>query len=108
MRRIFVTEARSKKIKGSIIIGKTQLLRIGELAKTTSELPSTLRYWTQQKLLEIVETTRGGYWLYHSSMVERVKEIRKLQREKRLTITELRTHFNNLSTNRISKTIFRY
>jgi DNA-binding transcriptional MerR regulator len=66
------------------------LLKIGELARKTGETIHTLRYWTKEGLLPVQGHTPGGYQLYHPSMVERVREIRRLQMEKRLTITEIR------------------
>ena len=66
------------------------LLKIGELALKTGETIHTLRYWTKQGLLPVQDHTPGGYHLYHPSMIERVGEIRRLQMEKRLTITEIR------------------
>jgi DNA-binding transcriptional MerR regulator len=38
----------------------------------------------------VQDHTPGGYQLYHPYMIERVGEIRRLQMEKRLTITEIR------------------
>lgn len=65
-------------------------LKIGELAKETGETVHTLRYWTKEKLLEVDKLTEGGYQLYLPSMITRVKEIRRLQTEKRLTIAEIK------------------
>jgi Fic family protein len=67
-----------------------KLFKIGELAKATGENASTLRYWTQQQLLQVAGITSGGYQLYSASMIARVQLIRKLQHEQRLTIDEIR------------------
>lgn len=67
-----------------------KLLKIGELAKETGETVYTLRFWTKEGLLEVKDYTRGGYQLYEPSVVDRVKEIRRLQKEKRLTIAEIK------------------
>jgi len=75
------------------IITSQKLLKIGELAKATSESVPTIRYWTKEKLLQITEITKRGYQLYHPDMIERVKKIRSLQKEKRLTIEELKKTF---------------
>ncbi|HCM82652.1 MAG: Fic [Microgenomates group bacterium GW2011_GWC1_43_11] len=69
---------------------KTDLLKIGELAKKTGETIHTLRYWTKEGLLTAVDYTKGGYQLYDKTSIERVQKIRTLQREKRLTINELK------------------
>ena len=67
-----------------------KLLKIGELAKETGETLHTIRHWTEKGVLEVAEHTEAGYQMYDRSMVERVKEIRKLQKEKRLTLTEIK------------------
>lgn len=73
--------------------GKTKLLKIGGLAKITGETNHTIRYWTKEGLLTVKEFSPGGYQLYDTSMIERIKKIRNLQSEKRLTITELKKAF---------------
>jgi DNA-binding transcriptional MerR regulator len=67
-----------------------KLLRIGQLAKETGELVTTIRFWTNEGLLAVKEYSKGGYQLYEPSMIERAKEIRKLQTDKRLTIAEIK------------------
>lgn len=69
---------------------KVRQLKIGELAKETHETVPTLRYWTKMGLLEVAGFTKGGYQLYHSAMIERVKEIRQMQNTERLTIEEIK------------------
>jgi len=67
-----------------------ELLTIGKLAKLTGELVTTIRFWTKEGLLTVKDYSQGGYQLYEPSMVERAKEIRRLQNEKRLTIAEIK------------------
>ncbi len=67
-----------------------KLLKIGELARSTGEASHTIRFWTKAGLLLVSAETQGRYQLYHPSMIERVKRIRQLQDEKRLTIAEIR------------------
>jgi Fic family protein len=67
-----------------------KLLKIGELAKLVDESVPTIRYWTQEGLLEAAGHTPSGYQLYSEKMTERAKEIRRLQKGKRLTIKELK------------------
>lgn len=71
-------------------VSSKKLLKIGELGKLTGETVPTLRYWTKEGLLIVTSHTTGGYQLYSSDMVERVKEIRKMQEEERLTIAEIK------------------
>jgi Fic family protein len=74
----------------AVSINEDQLIKIGELADITSEKLSTLDFWTNNGLISVAKVTDGGYRLYTRSMAERVKEIRRLQNEKRLTIAEIK------------------
>ena len=65
-------------------------LKIGELAKLSGETSHTLRFWTKSGLLPLAGHSHGGYQLYDQAMLERIKIIRKLQSEKRLTIKEIK------------------
>lgn len=67
-----------------------KLMKIGEVAKLTGESVPTIRYWTHEGLLSVAEKTKGGYQLYDKKTLSRVKKIRQLQSEKRLTIAELK------------------
>ncbi|MBF0206100.1 MAG: Fic family protein [Oligoflexia bacterium] len=73
-------------------IDSAKLLKIGELAKAAETSVSTIRYWTKEGLLEVVETTNSGYQLYSPEMAQQCKKIKELQ-EKRLTIREIRMKF---------------
>lgn len=75
-------------ITKSLRTGK--VLRIGELARETGEQVAVLAFWTREKLLPVIDKTAGGYNLYDASVINRVKEIRRLQNEERLTIEEIR------------------
>ena len=68
----------------------TRRLKIGELAKKTGETVPTIRYWTKEGLLEVASYTEGGYQLYEELMIKRVEEIRRLQKEERLSIVEIK------------------
>lgn len=67
-----------------------KLLRIGELAKETGETLHAIRHWVERGLVEAAERTQAGYQLFDRSMIERIKEIRRLQKEERLSIAEIR------------------
>ena len=69
---------------------RIKLLKIGELAKEAEESITTIRYWTKEGLLTVRDFTKGGYQLYEPLMIERVKNIRQLQNEKRLTLKEIK------------------
>lgn len=72
------------------ILNKKDLLRIGELAKLTNESVPTIRYWTNEKLIPVESYTKGGYQLYNQNTVTLISKIRQLQKEKRLTLTEIK------------------
>lgn len=84
-----VAEGKKQVLKGFGSISGN-LLKIGELAKVTGETIHTLRYWTKMGLLKIADYTQGGYQLYSPDITQKVKQIRKLQHEKRLTIEEIK------------------
>ena len=67
------------------------LLKIGQLARQSGESHSTLRHWTQAGLLQVAQITEAGYQLYAPAMVERIKIIHALKKQ-RLTLQEIREH----------------
>lgn len=69
---------------------QARLLKIGEMARQAGESVPTIRYWTKEGLLNLASHTTGGYSLYDPVMVERAREIRRMQQKKRLTIAEIR------------------
>lgn len=66
-----------------------KLLKIGELAKKTSETNSTIRHWTKNGLLEVAEITNSGYQMYSSDAITKIQKIRELQ-SKRYTLDEIK------------------
>lgn len=80
------------KEKQTMTISK-KLMKIGELANKTLENVPTIRFWTKEGLLKVKELSSGGYQLYDQEAIKRIKEIRKLKKEKRLTINELKHLF---------------
>ena len=48
----------------------SKLLTIGQLAKSTGQTVSTIRYWTKEGLLKVEKLSSGGYQLYSSSMIK--------------------------------------
>lgn len=81
-----------------LVSRQKQLLRIGELAQETREAVSTIRHWTEVGVLEVAQHTEKGYQLYSRSMVERVKEVRRLQTEEHLPLTEIRKRLIRIVT----------
>ena len=84
---IYLESVEPKEIKNTI---PEKLLKIGELAKMANESVPTIRYWTKEGLLHVAELSNGGYQMYSLDMIKRIKQIRFLQKEKRLTIEELK------------------
>lgn len=65
------------------------LLRIGELAKLTGQTVPTVRYWTQQGLLQVANRTDSGYTLYEKAQVDRAKQVVDLKAQ-RLSLAEIK------------------
>jgi Fic family protein len=67
-----------------------KFLRIGELSKQTGETIHTLHFWIKEGLIKFAKRTEGGYQLFDKTVVDKVKEIRSLQKNQRLTLSEIR------------------
>lgn len=66
-------------------------MKVGVLAQEAGVLPSKIRYYVKEGLLEPVDQTQGGYFLFaRRAALGRLRLIDRLQREKRLTIAEIR------------------
>lgn len=72
---------------------KKDLLKIGQLAKISGESVPTIRFWTKEGLLPVAGQTPKGYQLFSRDCIERIKKIRTLQEEKRLTLEEIKKAF---------------
>ncbi len=90
---IYLEAIEGKTPKTAVV--QKRLLKIGELAKETGVTLNAIRHWTEKGLLEVAEHTEAGYQLFDRSMVERIKEIRRLQQEERLSIKEIRSKLGN-------------
>jgi Fic family protein len=94
----YINAAEGKAVLPSLIgeaaqAESSKLYKIGELAKATNETIPTIRWWTKNELLTVMKLTESGYQLYDSSQIDRVKEIRYLQEEQRLTLAEIKEKF---------------
>lgn len=58
------------------MVTQRRMLRIGEMAREIGVSPDTLRYYERMGLLAKVERTAGGYRLYPSVMLERIRVVR--------------------------------
>ncbi len=82
-------EAIQEKAKNKRIETKS-LLKIGELARLAKVTVPTIRYWTKEGLLPVRGQTPGGYQLYGKDSLAKVKKIRSLQNNQRLTLIEIK------------------
>jgi len=67
-----------------------KLVQIGALAKHCGEPVSSIRFRTQEGLVSVAAYSPGGYALYHPDCIEKIKRIRGLQTDERLTISEIK------------------
>ena len=72
-------------------IKDTGLIKIGELARLFSVLPSTINFYTREGLIKEARRSQGGYRLYDPGKTMSVlKKIEELQTKKRYTIEEIK------------------
>lgn len=71
-----------------------QLLKVGQLAQAVDAPVSTIRHWTKSGLLEVAQITQSNYQLYSRDMIDRVKEIKKLQKQ-RFNLEEIKDKLVN-------------
>jgi len=70
------------------------LLRATQIAQEIGTLPSTVKHYRNLGLLSPAGATPGGYHLFDVSALDRAREIRRLQREERLTLEEIATRLS--------------
>ncbi len=71
-----------------------KLMKIGELAKKAKETVSTIRHWTKLGIIEAGDTTDSGYFLYDTSVLKKIEEIKHLK-EKRFTLEEIKNQLKS-------------
>lgn len=65
-------------------------LHIGQVAKEAGISTSAVRYYVKQGLIAPVAHSEGGFSLFSKEIIEKIKEIKKLQKKERLTIAEIK------------------
>jgi DNA-binding transcriptional MerR regulator len=66
-------------------------IKIGELAGKANILPSKIRFYMQEGLIEPIDRSPGGYYLFNEeSALERLRLIKELQEKHRLNLHEIR------------------
>ena len=72
------------------------LVKIGQLAKLAGILPSKVRYYVQEGLIDPVDRTKGGYFLFDKSQaLGRLKLIDELKNKNRLSLAEIKERMNS-------------
>ena len=70
------------------------LMKVGEIAEEAGVMPSTVKFYTDEGLLEVAERTTGGYRLYdRDKTITRVIAIRQMT-ARRLSLSELKPELN--------------
>jgi len=86
------------------MVERRNLVKIGRLAKKADILPSKIRFYVQEELLEVVDKTNGGYYLFDEQLaLKRLKLIEKMQKEQRLRLHEIREELNSRYSNKQEK-----
>jgi len=68
----------------------TNLVTIGKLARDAGVLPSTVRFYVKEGLLQVSDHTPGGFFLFdRASALKRIERIQALK-EQRMTLAEIR------------------
>lgn len=66
------------------------LLKIGQVAGAAKVSIPTVRYYVDQGLIRPVSKTAGGFMLFEPQVVKTIGEIRRLQQEERLLLSEIK------------------
>jgi len=90
----YIAAAKGKSII-PFFIEKTELvseslLQIGKIATLANVAIPTVRYYLEQGFIKPETKSKGGFMLFDPKVVEKIKEIKRLQKEERLSIAELK------------------
>lgn len=85
---IYLSAAKGKNVPSALKEEKP--LKIGQLAKAAGISASTIRYYVEQGLITPEAHSKGGFMLFSPNVVDVIKEIKRLQKEKRLSIVEIK------------------
>ncbi|OGY24628.1 MAG: hypothetical protein A2172_05250 [Candidatus Woykebacteria bacterium RBG_13_40_15] len=76
--------------KGLRYMVRGELLKIGKVASQVGLPIPTIRYYISQGLIKPQEYTKGGFMLFNRDVVDKIREIKRLQKEERLSIAEIK------------------
>ena len=90
----YIAAAKGKSII-PFFIEKTELvsenlLQIGKVATLANVAIPTVRYYIDQGFIKPETKSEGGFMLFDPKVVEKIKEIKRLQKEQRLSIAEIK------------------
>lgn len=95
----YIAAAKGKSIipffMGKGELKEKDLLQIGKVASLANVPIPTIRYYIDQELIKSEEKTKGGFMLFSPKVIEKIKEIKRLQQEERLSIKEIRNKIEN-------------
>ncbi len=90
----YISAARGKPVMPLISKGLrfevSGLLRIGRIAFLAGVPIPTVRFYINQGLIKPESHTKGGFMLFNRDVADRMKEIKRLQKEERLSIAEIK------------------
>jgi len=73
------------------------LLKIGEVASNAGVAIPTVRYYVNESLIKPIKRSKGNFMLFEPSVVKTIQKIKKLQKDKRLSIAEIKKEFEKKS-----------
>lgn len=84
---IYLAAAKGEEVPN--VLKEEKLLKIGQVAKAAVVSASTIRYYVQQGLITPAEHSSGGFMLFNQNTIDKIKKIKRLQQEERLSIGEI-------------------
>jgi len=85
---IYLAAATGKSVPAGI--KEVKSLHIGQVAKEAGISTSAIRYYLQQGLITPAGHTEGGFALFNPEVIDKIKEIKRLQQKERLSINEIK------------------
>ena len=73
-----------------------KLLKIGDLAELAEVPIPTIRHYIKQRLIRPTTKTQGGFMLFVPQVAERIKQIKQLQKESKLSIKDIRKELTKI------------
>ena len=88
---IYLSAATGKEVPSTL--KKEKLLKIGQLAKAADISASAVRFYVEQGLITPTAHSEGGFMLFNQDVAGKIKEIKRLQKEERLSIAAIKRQF---------------